>query len=286
MDHPVFGLSTASSFHVILFGVVPSDLIHGASLIFPLLAPPTPSHLLSMYHSSAASSPTASWYAGGKLIRLTDFATKEAKQQIDLLKQYHMQYLELDAGWYGEETDEDSDPRQVAPELKSELDIKQIVEYGKQKGIGIILYVNKIALKYTSELTNIYKSWGIAGIKFGFVDTEKPQHMRTTHEWLLSYGSVGIHVDIHDYYRPRGFIRTYPHLLTAEGIRGEERTPDCTHHTLIPFLRSLLGAADYTPRYFSHSIHCTPIHQLALPIIIFSPIQSLFWAEKSKQHLS
>ena len=56
----------------------------------------------------------------------------------------------------------------------------------------------------------------------------------------------GLMVDIHDEYRPTGFSRTYPHLMTQEGIGGNEEMPDALHNTILPYTRFLAGAADYT----------------------------------------
>jgi len=72
-------------------------------------------------------------------------------------------------------------------------------------------------------------------------------------------------------------------VVASVGIRGEERKPDARHHTVLPFTRLLQGSADYTPRYLQGAgVQCTKVHQLALPIVIYSPIQSLFWAEPVK----
>ena len=59
-------------------------------------------------------------------------------------------------------------------------------------------------------------------------------------------------VDIHDEYRPTGFSRTYPNLMTQEGIRGNEEMPDATHNTILPYTRFLAGAGDYTPVSYTH----------------------------------
>jgi alpha-glucosidase len=87
-------------------------------------------------------------------------------------------------------------------------------------------------------------------------------------------------VDIHDEYRPTGFSRTYPNLMTQEGIRSNEEMPDATHNTILPFTRFLAGAADYTVCYYNDRIKNTHAHQLALSVICYSPIQFLYWYDK------
>ena len=98
-------------------------------------------------------------------------------------------------------------------------------------------------------------------------------------------------VDIHDEYRPTGFSRTYPNLLTQEGVRGNEEFPDGVNNTTLPFTRFLAGAADCTICYFhrkeikadlakrmnTRSLLNTSCHQMALSVINYSPLQFLYW---------
>ncbi|MFR9535109.1 MAG: glycoside hydrolase family 97 C-terminal domain-containing protein, partial [Rikenellaceae bacterium] len=78
-------------------------------------------------------------------------------------------------------------------------------------------------------------------------------------------------------YRPTGFSRTYPNLMTQEGIAGNEEMPDATHNTILPYTRMLCGAGDYTFCYFSGRVKNTKGHQLALPAIFYSPLQFMHW---------
>jgi alpha-glucosidase len=90
-------------------------------------------------------------------------------------------------------------------------------------------------------------------------------------------------VNIHDDWRPTGEQRTWPNLLTAEGIRGNEEMPDATHNTVLPFVRYLAGAADYTICYYDPRIRTTHAHQLALAVIYYSPLQTLYWYDKPER---
>jgi len=155
-----------------------------------------------------------------------------------------------------------------------------VAAHANALGLRVCLYVNELALRDTAELVRIYADWGIGGVKFGFVEVGDPRSMRILHARLFRFGQAGFYINVHDSYRPRGLSRTYPFLVTQEGVRGEERKPDAAHHTMLPFVRSLQGAADYTPRYLvGAGLRCTKAHQLALPLLVHSPIQSLFWAE-------
>lgn len=98
-------------------------------------------------------------------------------------------------------------------------------------------------------------------------------------------------VDIHDEYRPTGWSRTYPNLMTREGIGGNEEMPDARHNTTLPFTRFLAGPADYTLCYFNGRVKNTKAHQLAMSVVYYSPIQFLFWydlptAYKGEQELN
>jgi alpha-glucosidase len=101
-------------------------------------------------------------------------------------------------------------------------------------------------------------------------------------------------VDIHDEYRPTGFSRTYPNLLTQEGVRGNEEMPDATNSTILPFTRFIAGAADHTICYYhrpelkprlaetqnARVMKTTSGHQLALAAVFYSPLQFLYWYDK------
>jgi alpha-glucosidase len=154
-----------------------------------------------------------------------------------------MQYIEFDAGWYGPENNDDSDARAVNldPERsKGPLDMDSVTTYAKSKNIGILLYVNRKALeKQIDELLPVYKKWGIAGIKFGFVQVGNQDVTRWLHEAIRKVASYQMVADVHDEYRPTGFSRTFPNFLTMEGIRGDEESPSNSHTLVTMFTRML-----------------------------------------------
>ena len=186
--------------------------------------------------------------------------------------------VHLDAGWYGDEYNKESSALAVLPSVATFLDLPAVGTYAAMKNTRVSLYVNELALRDTVELVKLFPNWGIGGIKFGFVEVGDPRSMRILHNRIIAFGSAGLFINVHDSYRPRGLTRTYPFLISQEGVRGEERTPDAVHHSMLPFVRLIQGSADYTPRYLNGAgLKCTKAHQLALPIVVYSPIQSLFW---------
>ena len=90
-------------------------------------------------------------------------------------------------------------------------------------------------------------------------------------------------VDIHDEYRPTGLSRTWPNLLTQEGIRGNEEMPTAEHNLILPFTRFLCGPGDYTFCWNDKRLKNTRTHQLAASVVFFSPLQFLFWYDRPGQ---
>jgi alpha-glucosidase len=164
------------------------------------------------------------------------------------------------------------------------IDMPAVVAYGQQKGVGIWLYVNLQSLvKQADEIFPLYKKWGIKGIKFGFVQVGSQHWTSWVEEAIKKCAANDLMVNIHDDWRPTGEMRTYPNLMTAEGIRGNEEMPDATHNVTLPFTRYISGAADYTICYYTNRIKTTHAHQLAMAAVYYSPIQTLFWYDKPSQ---
>lgn len=225
----------------------------------------------------------ASWIKPGKVIRVSSLTQSDAKKCIDFAAERNLQYIHLDAGWYGPEMKRSSSA--LAPSATRDLNIPDLVEYASPKGIGLWLYVNQRAL--TQQLDSIlplYKKWGVKGIKFGFVQVGNQHWSTWMHEAVRKCAEYELMVDIHDEYRPTGFSRTYPNLMTQEGIRGNEEMPDADHNTLLPFTRFLAGPADYTICYYNPRIKTTHAHQLALSVVYYSPIQFLYWYDQPAQY--
>ena len=255
-------------------------------------------------HNDSCKIKDTSWIKPGKVVREVTLTTEGGKALVDFAVKRNLQYIHFDAGWYGFEYDKVSDATTVTldprrnPDINA-LNLKEVVAYAKERGIGVILYVNQRALQQQlDEILPLYKSWGIAGIKFGFVQVGSQVWTKWMHEAIKKCADYGLMVDVHDEYRPTGFSRTYPNLMTQEGIRGNEEFPDATHNATLPFTRFIAGAADYTICYYrqdfgrlnadkdsygvprSKSIQTTPAHQLALAAVYYSPLQYMYWYDK------
>ncbi len=220
-----------------------------------------------------------SWITPGKVIRVAKMDQENAKKCVDFASERGLQYIHLDAGWYGPEMKMSSDATTVSD--TKDFNIPELVSYAASKGIGLWVYVNQRALiQQLDSILPLYKKRGIKGIKFGFVQVGNQYWTTWLHEAVKKCAEYGLMVDIHDEYRPTGFSRTYPNLMTQEGIRGNEEFPDATHNTILPFTRYLAGAADYTICYYSSRLKNTHAHQLALSVVYYSPIQFLYWYDQ------
>ncbi|HMI02815.1 MAG TPA: glycoside hydrolase family 97 catalytic domain-containing protein [Pedobacter sp.] len=226
------------------------------------------------------------WIKPGKLIR-SELNTQSGMDCIDLAEKLNFQYIMFDAGWYGPERALSSDPAVAIPQL----DLQKVIQYGKENGIGVILYVNYIGLRnHLDTILPLYKQWGISGLKFGFVDGFTQKGITWLAGAIKKVNDAGLLLNIHDNYKPTGLNRTRPALLSQEGIRGDENSPDAFHTTVLPYTRFLAGAADFTfcfpnpKNSFSKNLKVSKAQQLALTVVYFSPLQSIFWYGRPKDY--
>jgi alpha-glucosidase len=218
------------------------------------------------------------WIKPGKILRVMTQTTQDAKENIDFAVKHNLQYILFDWKWYGPAFSFSSDATKVAI---PNFDLPGIIRYGKERGVGVWLYVNLQGLYSQSDsLFRVYHDWGVKGVKFGFVQVGSHRWTTWIEEMFKKAAENKIMVNVHDDWRPTGEQRTWPNLMTAEGVRGNEEMPDATHNTVLPFTRFIAGPADYTICYYDKRIKTTHAHQLALAAIYYSPIQTLYWYDK------
>ena len=259
----------------IMVGEKAIDLINNKQLVLNLNAP--------------CQIADTSWIKPGKAFRVCRLDMKTCLAGVDFCVDRGLQYIELDAGWYGPEMKMSSSALKV---LESrDIDMPKLCAYAKSKGVGVWVYVNQRALyQELDQILPLYEKWGISGIKFGFVQIGSQEWTTWLHQAVRKCADHHIMVDIHDEYRPTGWSRTYPNLMTQEGIGGNEEMPDAEHNAILPFTRFLCGPADYTPCYFNGRVKNTKAHQLAMLVVYYSPVTFLYWydlpnAYKGEQEL-
>lgn len=217
------------------------------------------------------------WVKPGKIMREITISTEGAMETIDFCAAHNIPYVLFDSQWYMPCTSHDGDATKVV----AKLDMPRVVAYGKAKGIGIWVYVNQHALmKQARELFPMLREWGIVGVKSGFVQYASHRWSTWLHDLVRLAAENHLMMNIHDEFRPSGFSRTYPNLLTQEGVCGNEEFPDATHNTILPFTRMINGAADYTICYFDKRLKNTHAHQLAASLVFYSPLQTIFWYDR------
>ncbi len=267
----------ASPWRVLLVGEFPGDLLEHNYLVLNLNPP---------------AQGDFSWVRPGKVIREVTLSTAGGKRAVDFCLRRGLQFVEYDAGWYGHEYDEDADATTVSPDPErirnipdhGGLDLPEVIRYARENGIGVLLYVNRRALeRQLPVLLPLYREWGAAGMKFGFVNVVGQDWARWLRDAVASAARHQLMVDVHDSYRPSGLSRTWPNLMTQEGVRGNEHMPAARHNVTLPFTRALAGAYDYTICWNSPRLRTTRAHQMAQSVIHYSPWQFLFWYDRPEE---
>lgn len=228
-----------------------------------------------------------SWIRPGKIIRESTLTTIGGIACVDFAAKHNLQYIEFDAGWYGNEYDDASDATTITIDpkrSKGPLDLHAVIDYAKSKDIGVILYVNRRSLeKQLDAVLPLLKSWGVSGIKYGFVNVGSQEWTSWLHDAVRKAADHGLMIDVHDEYRPTGYSRTYPNLMTQEGIRGDEESPKNSEVLNTLFTRMLAGAGDQTNCYFAPRVTeemGSHVSQLAKAVCIYSPWQFLYWYDR------
>ena len=211
--------------------------------------------------------------------------TETYKHFIDFAAENGLEYIILDEGWY-----KLGDLLSITPGV----DMEAIAAYAKQKRVGLIMWViwKTLDLQMGPALDQ-FEKWGVKGIKVDFMQRED--------QWMVNYyervareaAKRKMLVDFHGAYKPTGLYRTWPNVLTSEGVVGLEHSkwsrdasPD--NAVTFPFMRMMAGPADYTPgaminaakkdfqpifsRPMSQGTRC---QQLAMYVVFESPLQML-----------
>ncbi len=229
------------------------------------------------------------WYAWN--IAGVDFRagknTETYKYLIDFAASNNIEYVLMDDGW---STPKEGDLMNII----DEIDMKAIVEYGTSKGVGILLWAGYYAFERDMEnVCKHYSEMGIKGFKVDFMDRDDQCMVAFNHKAAATAAKYHLVLDLHGTYKPAGINRTWPNVLTVEGVWGQENTKwnkydQVEYDVQIPFIRQVSGPMDYTPgamlnaskrNYFpcrtepmSQGTRC---HQLALYIILDSPLVML-----------
>src|SRR5678815_5795941 len=175
--------------------------------------------------------------------------TATMKHYVDFAAAHHLEFMLIDAGWYHESTDRvQGDLLHPLPEV----DVPDIVQYARAKGVQVLLWVEWRSLdRQLEESTALFERWGVAGIKVDYMNRDDQEMVALYEKWVRKAAEHHLTVDFHGAYKPTGLQRTYPNLLTREGVMGMEYNKWSTsvtpvHKVTIPFTRMLAGPMDFT----------------------------------------
>jgi hypothetical protein len=174
---------------------------------------------------------------------------------VDFAARNRIPYVLVDEGW-------------------SDAWVPDLVRYANGKGVDILLWYHWSKLdtpsKRMAELTRV-KGWGVKGVKIDFMESDAQARFRWYDDTLADTARLHLMVNFHGATIPHGLARTWPHLMTMEGVRGAENDPPVAGNTIQPFTRNVVGSMDYTPVAFDTGTQKASIaHEVALPIVFES----------------
>jgi alpha-glucosidase len=211
--------------------------------------------------------------------------TETYKYYIDFAAANKLSYIIMDEGWSN-----DFDLFQIKPGI----DLQAIVDYGKQKNVGVILWAiwYEVAPQMDSAFA-YYSKMGVKGFKIDFFDRDDQEVVSSIYAIAKKAAENKLMVDFHGVYKPTGLQRTYPNAIGFEGVKGLENfkwanEDQPTYTVSIPYIRMMAGPMDYTPGAMRNATQSTfrPINdnpmakgtrcnQLAEYIVFYAPLQML-----------
>ena len=163
------------------------------------------------------------------------------KYFIDFAAHYGIPYIIMDEGW----AKSTRDPYTPNPKV----DLHELIRYGKEKNVGIVLWLTWLAVENNFDLFETFEKWGVKGIKIDFMDRSD--------QWMMNYyervakeaAKHHLFIDFHGSFKPSGLEYKYPNVLSYEGVRGMEQMGGCRpdNSVYFPFIRNAVGPMDYTP---------------------------------------
>ena len=231
---------------------------------------------------------TLDWW-GRRNIFGTDFEggvnTETHKYFVDFNSKYGLEYFVLDLGWSN-----DCDLRKVAPGL----DLDELNAYADRKGVGLVFWAHAFALKQDiAGYLDFFKSKGAVGIKVDFFNRDDQDVINLLHDISREALKREMVIDFHGVCKPFGLNRTYPNVLTSEGLIEFEMNEyhdwaNPRHHTLLPFIRMVTGPMDYLPgtlnnaqkkEFYNNGNRPVGLgsraHSMALSVVFESPMTML-----------
>lgn len=218
--------------------------------------------------------------------------TPTYKAFIDFAADYKLEYIIIDEGWSGKES--------LREELNPNINLQELIAYGKQKNVGIILWASwRNAIADMEQTFAHYADMGIKGFKIDFFDRDDQPVIESVERIAACAASNKLLLDLHGL-KPYGIQRAYPNILNFEGVKGLENAKwepivngvplhDFPRYDVTaPYLRQLAGPMDYTPGAMTNATRehfraindhpmsqGTRVHQMAMYTLFEAPLQML-----------
>jgi alpha-glucosidase len=285
----------ASPWRAMILGKRPGDLIE-SDLIQNLNDPPTQDFSWIEPGKSAWDRWWSNSYAPDADFEV-GMNTATMKYFVDLAAEMGWEYQLVDWEWYGPAFVEGTwvpHPTSDITTIIPALDLPELIRYAGERGVKIILWLQwEHVNKQMDEAFPLYETWGVHGVKIDFMNRDDQEMVNFYHRTVKKAAEHHLIVDFHGAYKPTGWSRTYPNVITREGILGNEYskwsdriTPE--HTVTIPFTRGLLGEMDFTPGGFRNrtretfktedpapNVMGTRVNQLAMMVVFESALQVL-----------
>jgi alpha-glucosidase len=219
--------------------------------------------------------------------------TATMNHYIDFASSAGLQYMLIDAGWSFQgagPNDSGSDLTRTNPDI----DLPAILAHAKAKNVGVWLWAHWSDInRQIDQAFPLYEKWGIAGVKIDFMNRDDQWMVNFYHDVLRKAAAHHLMIDFHGAYKPDGIRRTWPNLITREGVMGLEYSKWSAritgdHNVMLAFTRMLAGPMDYTPGGFHNvtreefeprmtqpMVMATRAHETALYVVFESGLQML-----------
>ncbi|MFJ8362869.1 glycoside hydrolase family 97 catalytic domain-containing protein [Streptomyces sp. NPDC093984] len=215
------------------------------------------------------------WLAGGKTAGQS-LAAQE--KYVDYAAERGWPYEVVDAGWYFKPDAWDV----IDPDWQTDSWMPELVRYAAAKGVGIHVWLHYTLLTDPAEREKWLgrlERWGVKGVKIDFMDSESQERMRWYDDVLESTARHHLMVNFHGSTVPKGIQRTWPQVMTMEGVGGEEKRNNTAEHLAsLPFTRNVIGSMDFTPGAFHRPYRPnvgSDAGELGLTVLYESGIQNL-----------
>ncbi len=215
------------------------------------------------------------WLAGG---RPAGQSLSMQKGYVDYAAERGWPYTVVDAGWYFDPAQWDT----TDPNWQQNSWIPELVRYGREKNVEIQVWIHHRDLDTAEERAQwlpTLERWGVKGVKIDFMDSEAQERLRWYDEILPATAEHHLLVNFHGSTIPKGMQRTWPHVMTLEGVNGEEKRVNTAQHlTILPFTRNVIGSMDFTPGAFHRPFRpnvASDAGELGLAVLYESGIQNL-----------